>query len=161
MSSILGEADDSEVSLELRKSIKDFLIRDKDEKYRSWMIATLSPWALVDVKNPLTEEEARKMAPRPTRVARDSLRCEKKLTALLSVAVTRYKLISDVKSEYAGGELNTSLSDTRWKLANLLRTLGADWRLCFIQAILLDVMQGKAAQAGEFQCIRAGTFEPH
>ncbi|EFR04771.1 tRNA nucleotidyltransferase [Nannizzia gypsea CBS 118893] len=146
LNSILGEVDDSKVSLELLKAIKGFLIRDKDEKYRSWMIAALSPWAMVDVKHPLTEEEARKMAPRPTRVARDGLRCEKKLTVLLSVAVTRYGLISDVKTEYVSGKLNDSPSDARWKLAKLLRTLGPDWRLCFVQAILLDVMQGKAAQ---------------
>ncbi|EZF23281.1 hypothetical protein H112_03996 [Trichophyton rubrum D6] len=148
LNSILDETDYPDVSLELRKSVKSFLIRDKDEKYRSWMIAALSPWAMVDVKHPLTEEEARKMAPRPTRVARDGLRCEKKLTTLLSVAVTRYGLISDVKTAYVNGMSDTtSLSDDRWKLAKLLRTLGTDWRLCFIQAILLDVMQGKAAQA--------------
>lgn len=151
LNSILDETDYPNVSLELRKSVKNFLIRDKDEKYRSWMIAALSPWAMVDFKHPLTEEEARKMAPRPTRVARDGLRCEKKLTTLLSVAVTRYGLISDVKTAYVNGRSDTtSLSDDRWKLAKLLRTLGADWRLCFIQAILLDVMQGKAAQTGEF-----------
>ncbi|EEQ31050.1 CCA tRNA nucleotidyltransferase, mitochondrial [Microsporum canis] len=146
LNSILNDELNSGISHELRKSVKGFLVRDKDEKYRSWMIAALSPWAMVDVKNPLTEDEVKKMAPHPARVARDSLRCEKKLTTLLSVAITHYGLISDVKTAFVNGELNTCLADTRWKLAKLIRTLGADWRLCFIQAMLLDVMQGKAAE---------------
>ncbi|KAK2877213.1 hypothetical protein FQN49_001337 [Arthroderma sp. PD_2] len=127
------------------KSVRSFLIRDKDEEYRSWMIAALSPWSMVDVKNPLTEDEIRKISPRPTRIARDSLRCDKKLTAMLSAASARYQRISDTKVAFVNGELNSSLSDTRWKIANLIRTVGADWRLCFIQAILLEIMQGKEA----------------
>ncbi|KAF3483311.1 tRNA nucleotidyltransferase [Arthroderma uncinatum] len=146
LNSIINDKIESEIPSGLRKSMHNFLIRNKDEEYRSWMIAALSPWAMVDVKNPLTKDEIRKMAPRPVRIARDSLRCEKKLTAMLNIATTRYQLISDTKTAFVNGELNTSLPDTRWKIASLVRTLGADWRLCFIQAVLLDIMQGKEAE---------------
>ncbi|KAL1961126.1 hypothetical protein VTO42DRAFT_3071 [Malbranchea cinnamomea] len=126
------------IPLPLRSNLRRILIRDDNGRYYAWMIAALTPWADVSPQLPL------KKLSLSAAVARDSLRCDKKLMQILTSTAQYYQTVSDVKTAFLNSQLGDSVPDIRWKISQYLRTVGkdCDWRYCILQAILMQIMKG-------------------
>ncbi|KAI1940766.1 CCA tRNA nucleotidyltransferase, mitochondrial [Ophidiomyces ophidiicola] len=131
------------ISQETRTNIRTLLLRDGEDIYHSWMLAAFSPWAIIPQKE--TPPDKKDLPPRAAMVARDSLRTDNKTFTILKAAATHYKRVTDLKSSFLKQDLGETLADVRWQLGRTIREIGVDWRLCVIQAILLEVMQGEEA----------------
>lgn len=131
-----------------RVSMRNILMRDDDEKYYSWMLAAMAPWAVVPVGHP-PQPGSKEPPPRAAMVARESLRSDNKTITLITVAVRHQTMVSDITSAFAQHKLGGSLPDIRWELGRFVRSLGRDWRLCVVHAMLLDIMRGRDAGNGE------------
>ncbi|KMU78011.1 tRNA nucleotidyltransferase [Coccidioides immitis RMSCC 3703] len=145
--SLMAILDDSynevTISQESRATLRSILIRHEEDTYHSWMLAALSPWAVVPQKEPPPNKK--ELPPRPSMVARDSLRADNKTVDILKSGAKHYGMVSDLKSAFLNRELGKTLPDIRWRIGRSIRIMGADWRLCFIQAVLLEIMQGEEA----------------
>ena len=130
-----------------KNTIRRILIRNDEERYYSWMVATLCPWAAIP-PGP-TMKKAGRTVPHPAAVARDSLRVDNKLVKILSAAGQHYQMVDDLKTAFLDGKLGNTTPDIRWKIAECLRTLGREWRFCVLQAMLLQIMSGAEAADGE------------
>ncbi|OAX85159.1 hypothetical protein ACJ72_00461 [Emergomyces africanus] len=130
-------------SQKTRQYVRDILIRNENELYFAWFLAALAPWTTAPDPNP--PKPTKPMVPRATTVARDSLRADNKAANIISAASKNYQMIWDIKSSFLRHEIADSPSEIRVKMGQFIRTLGQDWRLCFVLAMLLEVMQGKEA----------------
>ncbi|KAK2774911.1 CCA tRNA nucleotidyltransferase, mitochondrial [Emmonsiellopsis sp. PD_33] len=129
-------------SLETQQHIRDILIRDKNDEYYAWFLAAIAPWATVSPHQ--SWKPGQKPPPaRGATVARDSLRADNKAANILGAACNHYETISSMKTSFLNNEVATSAPEIRVKVGQFIRTVGHDWRLCMVLAILLDVMQGK------------------
>ncbi|KAK2745402.1 CCA tRNA nucleotidyltransferase, mitochondrial [Myotisia sp. PD_48] len=130
-----------------QKYTRDILARDSEEEFYAWIVTALSPWSRVTAK--LADPMPKKPLPRSALVARDSIKCPNRIIAILATASTHQQLIADIIGKFADGMLGSSLADTRWEFASLLRKLGSDWRPCFIQSMLIQIMEGKERDSGK------------
>ncbi|EEP80011.1 predicted protein [Uncinocarpus reesii 1704] len=130
-----------------RAFLRNVLLRDKDDVYHSWMLAALSPWAVVPQVAALPNRK--ELPPRAATVARDSLRADNKTFNILKSTVKYYRDVSDLKSAFLKRELGQTLPDIRWRLGHSIRLMGADWRLCVVQAIILETMHGEEPRTGK------------
>lgn len=124
------------------------LIRNENEQYFAWFLAALAPWTTV--ADPTPPKPTKPIVPRATTVARDSLRADNKAANIISAASKHHQMIWDIKSSFLKNEIADTPSETRVKMGQFIRTLGQDWRLCFVLAMLLEVMQGQEADQGKF-----------
>lgn len=148
LNALLNERyDDHTIPQPLLGSIRSILIHNVNERFYSWMIAALLPWSAT-VNNQIVKASSKKHPPRPTTVVRDSLRCDNKVMNALTTAAIYHRQISDAKTAFLKEECG-SLSDTRWKLGELIRNMGAGWRLCVVQSILMEIMGGESPETGK------------
>ncbi|KKZ67627.1 hypothetical protein EMCG_06687 [[Emmonsia] crescens] len=126
-----------------RQYVRDMLIRNENEQYFAWFLAALAPWTTV--ADPTPPKPTKPIVPRATTVARDSLRADNKAANIISAASKHHQMIWDIKSSFLKNEIADTPSETRVKMGQFIRTLGQDWRLCFVLAMLLEVMQGQEA----------------
>lgn len=129
-----------DASKEDRAYLRKTLVRDRKDEYHAWMVAALSPWAIVPCQTNLRNQKS--IQSRASAVARDSLRAENKITSILNTTVRHYESVSKLRSAFLRHELGDTLSETRLKLGNALRAMGIEWRLCFLQAMIVEIMQG-------------------
>lgn len=149
LNAILNDQYDYLLGQDLREYTRDILIRDKNERYCSWMVAALTPWTAV-AHIPPAKSTTKRPLPRPAMVARDALRCDNKIMDILAAAANHHQTVSDLKSSFVKGELCGSLADTRWRIAGQIRKMGSNWRICVIQAILLEIMSGANVEHGKY-----------
>ncbi|WEW61206.1 CCA tRNA nucleotidyltransferase, mitochondrial [Emydomyces testavorans] len=121
--------------------LRDILVRDEDDVFHSWMLAALSPWTTVPQKE--TAPNKKELPPRAAMVARDSLRTDNKMISILKSTTKYHGLVSELKSAFLKQALGETLPDIRWRLGKGIRIMSTYWRLCVVQAILLEVMQGE------------------
>jgi hypothetical protein len=140
--------DCSAVPLTLRQSIRDLLIRNKNECYYSWMLAALSPWARVPAAVP-QNERSRQPPPRAATIARDSLRADNKTINILTAAVKYREMISNIKTSFLRGSLGQTVPEIRQTLGQSIRIWGQDWRLCVVLAMLVEIMESGNVGEGE------------
>ncbi|PGH02452.1 hypothetical protein GX51_04620 [Blastomyces parvus] len=128
-------------SQKTREYVRDTLIRDENERYFAWFLTALAPWA--NVPDPAPPKPSKPIVPRATTVARDSLRADNKTASIISAASKNYHTIWDIKSSFLKNEIADTASETRVKMGQFIRTLSHNWRLCFVLAMLLEVMRGQ------------------
>jgi hypothetical protein len=134
---------DVDIPSALRGTVRRILVLGQDDgSYYSWMVAALTPWTAV------SPDAALKKTPRPAVVARDSLRCDNKLVRILTAAGQHHEEAANLKSSFLRNELGSEAPDIRWNVAKPLRKMGRDWRLCVLQALLLEIMTGVDAAQG-------------
>ncbi|EGE81284.1 Poly(A) polymerase [Blastomyces dermatitidis ATCC 18188] len=140
LSESTGNIDESQKT---REYVRDTLIRDENERYFAWFLTALAPW--VTIADPVPPKPSKPTVPRATTVARDSLRADNKAASIISAASKNYQTIWDIKSSFLKNEIADTPSETRVKIGLFIRTLSHDWRLCFVLAMLLEVMRGQEA----------------
>ncbi|KLJ09111.1 hypothetical protein EMPG_15473 [Blastomyces silverae] len=130
-------------SQKTREYVRKTLIRDENERYFAWFLTALAPWATVG--SPVSPKPSKPTVPRATTVARDSLRVDNKAASIISAASKNYQTVWDIKSSFLKNEIADTPSEARVKMGQFIRTLSHDWRLCFVLAMLLEVMRGQEA----------------
>ncbi|QSS59943.1 poly(A) polymerase [Histoplasma capsulatum] len=130
-------------SQKTRNHVRDILIRNENERYFAWFLAALAPWTIV--ADPKPSKSSNPLVPRATTVARDSLRADNRAAGIISAASKNYRMIWDVKSSFLKNEIADTPAEMRVKMGQFIRSLSHDWRLCFVLAILLEVMQRQEA----------------
>lgn len=145
------------IPLQQKASVQRILLRNDEERYYSWMVATLCPWAALP-PDPSSVKKAGRPISRAAAVARDSLRVDNKLVKILNTSGQYHQMMADLKTSFLSGELGSTTSDIRWKISECLRTLGGDWRFCVLQAMLLQIMHGADATDGGYHII---SVTPH
>ncbi|KGY15579.1 hypothetical protein PABG_11572 [Paracoccidioides brasiliensis Pb03] len=123
-----------------RQYVRDILIRNENERYFSWLLAALAPWTTVP--DPIPSKPTEPM-PRATTVAKDSLRADNKAANIITAASKYHKMISHMKSSFLKDEIADTPPEVRAKVGQFIRTIGRDWRLCFVLAIVREAMQGQ------------------
>jgi hypothetical protein len=138
------EYKDIDIPSAQRDTVRRILVLGQDDGgYYSWMVAALTPWSA------LPHDAALKKTSRPAVVARDSLRCDNKLVRILTAAGQHHEEAANLKASFLRNELGSERPDIRWNIAKSLRKMGRDWRLCVLQALLLEIMSGADATEGK------------
>ncbi|KAL2864486.1 tRNA adenylyltransferase [Aspergillus lucknowensis] len=110
------------------------------EKYLAWMIAALAPWSVVPSR--VQAKSAKRLPPRVTEVARDSLRADNRTAAVLGQAASHWRSIIDAKTALTEGRMQGTPATIRQQVGLHIRSWSKDWRLCAILSLLLEIMQG-------------------
>ncbi|KAG5301358.1 poly(A) polymerase [Histoplasma ohiense] len=130
-------------SQKTRQHVRDILIRNENERYFAWFLAALAPWTIV--ADPKPSKSSKPPVPRATTVARDSLRADNRAAGIISAASKNYRMIWDIKSSFLKNKIADTPAEMRVKMGQFIRSLSHDWRLCFVLAMLLEVMQRQEA----------------
>lgn len=138
---LLNESSEaSPVSISTHQFLKKTLLRDEEDVYYGWLLAAIAPWATV----PLTDDNGNVIAPttkKPSRCAmvlRDQLRLDNKTISIAAAGATHYDEITNFKETLLNEEVTTDSPQRRLETGLFLRSLGAEWRLCCVIALLLE-----------------------
>ncbi|PYH41573.1 tRNA adenylyltransferase [Aspergillus saccharolyticus JOP 1030-1] len=123
------------------EKIRNFLIRDKQEEYYAWMLSAMAPWSKIPTR-PATGK-GRPPPPRAAEVARDSLRADNKVISVVGDAAASWQTILEVKNSILEGTVGGTAAEVRKYVGLHIRSWKKDWRLCILQAILQEVMDGR------------------
>ncbi|PGH03326.1 hypothetical protein AJ79_07404 [Helicocarpus griseus UAMH5409] len=148
-------SDDNVESHKTRQYLRDMLIRDDTDLYYAWFLAAVAPWTTVP--DPTPSKPTKPVTPRATTVARDSLCANNKACTIISAASKYHRMISDFESSFLNDKIAASPIEARVATGQFIRTLGQDWRSCFVLAMVLEAMQGQEADQvfGEYEKLLA------
>ncbi|KAL2829177.1 hypothetical protein BDW59DRAFT_170588 [Aspergillus cavernicola] len=117
------------------------LVRDPLDHYYSWILAAFAPWSAVPTRVQ-NGNKGKPIRPRMAEVARDSLRADNKMIALLSQAGSNWRSIIDVKTAVVEGHMQGTPAEIRQQVALHIRSWRKDWRLCVLLSLQQEIMQG-------------------
>ncbi|KZZ89059.1 poly(A) polymerase [Ascosphaera apis ARSEF 7405] len=142
---LLDESSEGAVSasdLEVRQHVRQTLIRDDYELYQAWLLAALSPWSIIPLKdnqgNIITPTV--KNPPRARVVARDGMRFDNKTLGIVGDASAAWEGIQEQVRKVVDGNLEKDMpaDEFREYLGLYMTGLGADWRMSVLLAMLLE-----------------------
>jgi tRNA nucleotidyltransferase (CCA-adding enzyme) len=119
---------------EPRSSLRSILVQNEDEKFLSWTLATMVPWA--DAPE-LPPKKGRPQPPMATVVAIAALKAPNKITDLLTLSVRNLKEIRKLKDK---GE------QSREVLGMAIRRWGASWRQQVMFALLYEIFASPSSE---------------
>ena len=121
-------------------SLIEVLVSSPDAHELSWLLASLSPWAEVDL--PAPKEGTRKpLLPNATLVAREGIKATNRICDTVTAAFLHYKEITIFKKAVNEGD---SWVLERDKIGMAIRrwdAQGGHWKVQVIFAILIEAMQ--------------------
>ncbi|KAJ9354377.1 hypothetical protein DTO027B9_4720 [Paecilomyces variotii] len=123
--------------------VRNTLVSDRSEAYYCWIIAAFAPWATVPGREPKNNKEKR-LPPRVTEVARDSLRADNKTASILTDAANSAAQIIETKGSLLAGRIPGTEAEIRQQIGLKIREWKKDWRLCVVMSILLEIMKGRS-----------------
>lgn len=140
-----GESEDVKAAVE---RIRRTLIRDSNEAFSAWIVATFAPWSTVPARE-TKNAKAKQPSARAAEVARDSLRSDNKTINLLNDAVGSFRNIIDVKSSLLENNIGGTSAEIRQKIGLHIRSWKKDWRLCVLLAMFYEIMNGRDSLQGK------------
>ncbi|KAL8742497.1 MAG: hypothetical protein Q9190_005030 [Brigantiaea leucoxantha] len=153
LNSIVTQSSESELEDLLLKSsntIRQTLIRDPEELYRSWLLSAFVPWARTppvapNPKKPNTKEPAGGIA------ARGGIRADNTIFKIIKNAIGSLDDIICTKDAATGDEKEKYL--TRETQGMAIRHWGSNWRSSALFALLTQAME---TEEGEFPRLMQG-----
>ncbi|KAL4931945.1 tRNA adenylyltransferase [Aspergillus undulatus] len=131
---LLSSNDESPAAVRVRK----LLVRDTLEEYYSWVIAAFVPWSTIRTR----PGKGKPLPPRMAEAARDGLRGDNKMIAVLKNASTNWRSIIEFKTAFLEGKMQGTAAEIRQQVGLQIRSWGTDWRLCILLSIFREIMQG-------------------
>jgi tRNA nucleotidyltransferase (CCA-adding enzyme) len=127
-----------------RSMIQSILIRDAEEAYLGWLLASLTPWAIHQAP-PTGKPGRKKIQPMAAVVAREGLKVNNKILEVITGACTNWEEISKlvINWKYSPKEEDTRSGiidrTDRSVLGMSIRRWGFNWRYHVLFALLLDL----------------------
>jgi tRNA nucleotidyltransferase (CCA-adding enzyme) len=128
-------------------SIYKMLIRDDTDKFMSWILAAIVPFA--PLINPPRKADEKKIDEMGVQVAREGIKLESKQCAIVSLALRNRLDIIATKEAVLGKKTWIHERDT---LGMKIRGWGTNWRLHTMFALLVEAMEGRF-QASAWQTL--------
>jgi tRNA nucleotidyltransferase (CCA-adding enzyme) len=122
-----------------RASLRDMLIQNDEERFMSWIMVAMTPWA--DAPEPEPLKTGKIPPPMVTSMAIAALKAPNKVTDLLTPCVRNLKEIRDLKDK---GE------NSREVLGMAIRRWGASWRQQVMFALLYEIFTSPSSEKSAY-----------